>query len=147
MSALAASGFVRLHARIEDEIAGVGTDPNARLKALGRGYIGFARACPGLFQLMFRSERLDWSNPALSSAGAAAFALLALSEAGAELPSNPRSIKGLVASTARWSFMHGVAMLLIDGRLGAMSDRVPGADIETLIEELLTCLVRQEPEH
>ena len=38
------------------------------MAAIGRGYVAFARAHPGLFLLMFRSERLDMSRPALRAA-------------------------------------------------------------------------------
>ena len=78
LTALAAAGFDRMRERLEGEVAAAGHDRDARLKALGRGYIEFARGRPGVFQLMFRSERLDWSSPALSEAAEAAFALLAL---------------------------------------------------------------------
>ena len=35
---------------------------------MGRAYVGFARTYPGLFLLMFRSERLDMARPALREA-------------------------------------------------------------------------------
>jgi hypothetical protein len=35
---------------------------------MGRGYVTFARTHPDLFLLMFRSERLDFTRPALRSA-------------------------------------------------------------------------------
>jgi AcrR family transcriptional regulator len=145
LTELAASGFVRFRTHLQAEAATAGQDPNARLIALGRGYVGFARACPGLFQLMFRSERLDWSSPALSTAGAAAFALLTQDEAEAELQSASYGFQNLVVAMSRWSLVHGLSMLLIDGRLGAFADQVPGADIEVLIEQVLTRLVLQEP--
>jgi AcrR family transcriptional regulator len=144
LTALAASGFVRLREHVEAEVAVAEPGRSAHLTALGRGYIGFARASPALFQLMFRSERLDWSNPVLSTAGAAAFSFLTLRETEGAVPIASHGIQSLMTATARWSLMHGLAMLLIDGRLGAMSDRVPGADVDTLIEHVLTCLVRQE---
>jgi hypothetical protein len=34
-----------------------GTDPRTRMRAMGRAYVGFARARPGLFLLMFRGAR------------------------------------------------------------------------------------------
>ena len=45
-----------------------GDPPPQRLAALGRGYVTFARTHPGLFLLMFRSERLDMQRPALRAA-------------------------------------------------------------------------------
>jgi AcrR family transcriptional regulator len=142
LTELAASGFVRFRAHLNAEVEAAGPDRQLRLIALGRGYIGFARACPGLFQLMFRSERLDWSSPNLSAAGEAAFALLTQDEPAAEAASG---FQNLVVAMSRWSLVHGLSTLLIDGRLGPMTAKVPGADIETLIEQVLTRLVRQEP--
>ena len=38
------------------------------MKAMGHAYVGFARAHPGLFSLMFRCELLASSRPALRDA-------------------------------------------------------------------------------
>jgi len=138
LSELAASGFTRFRERMQAEADAAGPDPGARVIGFGRGYVGFARTCPGLFLLMFRSERLDWSSPALSAAGVAAFALLTQPETEAEAHHAPPGLQDLVAATERWSLMHGLATLVIDGRLGPVADRVvPGADIEALIVEVL----------
>lgn len=139
LSELAASGFVRFREHIQAGAEAAGPDPRDRVVGLGRGYVAFARTCPGLFLLMFRSERLDWSSPALSAAGAAAFALLTQPETEADVQHASPGLQTLVAATGRWSLMHGLATLVIDGRLGPVADRVtPGANIETLINEVLT---------
>ncbi len=144
LTELAAAGFVRFHDHLEGRAAKSAPAPGERLKALGRGYVGFAQAHPGLFQLMFRSERLDWSKPSLADAGGAAFALLTLAGDHAKKPSSPPRLQDIVAATARWSFAHGIAMLLIDGRLAATAATAPGASTEALIDELLNCLARLE---
>ena len=144
LSELAASGFVRFRERMQTEAEAAGSDPRARITGLSRGYVGFARACPGLFLLMFRSEQLDWATSALSTAGAAAFALLTQAEVEAA-PTRHASpdFRSLLAATAQWSLVHGLSTLLVDGRLGGVADRVlPGTDIETLIEGVLTSIVR-----
>lgn len=137
LTELAASGFVRLRETVLTEIEGakVQTERSSHAAVLGRGYIRFARAHPGIFLLMFRSERLDWSSPSLSVAGPAAFALLSSRVADA-LKVESDADRLIVAST-RWSLMHGLATLIIDGRLGAMTEKVPGADLEQLIVEVL----------
>jgi AcrR family transcriptional regulator len=142
LTALAASGFVRLHARLLAELEVAGSDPRSRLTALGRGYVGFARACPGLFQLMFRSERLDWSSPELSTAGASAFALVTQDdELRAEGYSDGcQRFRSLAVAMARWSLVHGLATLLLDGRVEAMTIKVEGADVEQLVEMVLARL-------
>jgi AcrR family transcriptional regulator len=144
LTALAAAGFIRFRASLETGIALAGPDPGARLIALGRFYVGFAQAHPGLFQLMFRSERLDWSSPALSAAGEAAFALLTLDEPKAGPGSASTDFQNLAIAMTRWSLMHGLATLLIDGRVAPFVDRVEGADIEQLIEAVVTRLAPPE---
>jgi len=64
LSDLAAVGFARFRAAMEAHIRKSDPAP-ARLEAIGRGYVSFARTHPDLFLLMFRSERLDFTRPAL----------------------------------------------------------------------------------
>lgn len=136
LSDLAATGFIRFHERLQAEAEAAGPHPRACVVGLCRGYVDFARDSPGLFQLMFRSGRLDWSRPALAAAGAGAFALLI--NQGDEEPPAKFDAAHLVAATARWSLAHGLAMLLIDGRLGPITEKVAGPDVETLVEAVLT---------
>ena len=139
LSALAALGFIRLRERLEAEVTAAGPAPGERLIALGRAYVGFARSCPGLFQLMFRSERLDWSSPGLSMAAEAAFALLSLDEPDAQTGS-VRGSRPLAVAMTRWSLVHGLSTLLVDGRLGPLVNKAQG-DIDTVVEAVLASLV------
>ncbi len=136
LSELAAIGFIRFHERLQAEAAVAGRHSPARVVGLCRGYVGFARDSPALFQLMFRSGRLDWSRPALATAGADAFTLL--TEQGAELRSAASDTSALITAMGRWSLVHGLSMLIIDGRLGPIMEKASGPDIETLVEALLT---------
>lgn len=135
LTELAASGFVRLRQAIEAEAAQE-ADRERRIRAMGRGYVRFARNHPGIFLLMFRSERLNWSSPSLSEAGEMAFALLTQSDSDRPVdPSN--AVRTLTLATTRWSLMHGLATLIVDGRLGAFVDKLPRTDIEQVIEDVL----------
>ena len=60
LSDLAAVGFARFRATMEAHIR-KGDPAPARLEAIGRGYVTFARTHPDLFLLMFRSERVSIS--------------------------------------------------------------------------------------
>ncbi|WFR96157.1 TetR/AcrR family transcriptional regulator [Rhizobium tumorigenes] len=142
LTELAEGGFVRLRQALEKHLA----EPDAlkRVRALAHGYVAFARAHPGIFLLMFRSERLDWSSPALATAGVAAFALLtpdqsglAPDQSGFVPDATPQNFETLVLASTRWSLMHGLATLLIDGRLGAMAEKTPDADLERLVEAVI----------
>ena len=136
LSALAAQGYGRFRTRILAEIAAAASGPESRAIALGRGYVGFAQASPGLFQLMFRSEQLDWSDPGLAAAGAAAIGLMMPANAVA---SAPPSLADLVAAMTHWSMAHGLASLLIDGRFAAVAEEMaPGVDVEMLIGKVLS---------
>ncbi len=142
LSALAAAGFVRFRAHLIAAAGAAGDDPRARLVALATAYIGFARAYPGLFQLMFRSERLDWSVAALSDAATAAFALLTSDvhdgQAGA---GDAAGFGGMVLAMSRWSMAHGAAMLCLDGRLDVLAGKA-GVDVDALIDGIARQLPR-----
>ena len=135
LSELAASGFIRFHERLRAEAADADLHPRGRVFGLCRGYVRFARDSPGLFQLMFRSALLDWSRPALAAASGVAFALL-VDEQG-QAASAETGVEHLATVVARWSMAHGLATLLIDGRLGPIAAKASGPDIETLVERVL----------
>jgi AcrR family transcriptional regulator len=134
LSDLAAVGYVRFAAELSDAMENAGQDPNLRLRAMGSAYVQFARAHPGMFMLMFRSERLDVARPALKDAMTAAHGALrdAISaRAGASLP--PAQIIAQQASA--WTLVHGFAMLLLDGRLETLIAALPaGGDAASLLE-------------
>ena len=119
LSELAADGYRRFGAAMAEAVAGAGDDPRARNRAAAHAYVGFARAHPGLFTLMFRTERLDFTRPALREAADAGRAVLASAvagKAGRDLP--PR--EAIERAAATWAFVHGFAVLLLEGRLGWM---------------------------
>jgi AcrR family transcriptional regulator len=138
LSELAAVGFNRFGATLGKAMDAAGEDPRDRMTAMGQAYVGFARAHPGLFALMFRSERLDDAHPPLRAAiGDARQALRAA--ASARAPAIPLSPLQLVAQAAAlWSLVHGFAMLLLEGRLEGMIKSLPGEeDADSLLAAVL----------
>jgi AcrR family transcriptional regulator len=138
LSELAAGGYRRFAQTLSSAMDATGDDPRGRLQAMGRAYVAFARAHPGLFMLMFRSERLDMERPALREA--IATARQALRDGIAEtIGGAPRSpLHSAATATALWSLVHGFAVLLIDGRLRTIIDRLPDqASADTLLEAVL----------
>src|SRR5271155_722630 len=117
LSELAAVGYRRYGEALRCAMDAAGTESRVRMRAMGRAYVGFARAHPGLFLLMFRSERLDMTRPALREAIEDARG--ALRNAAASIASvKPLPPLQLAArATASWALVHGFAMLLLDGRL------------------------------
>jgi AcrR family transcriptional regulator len=139
LSELAAVGFERFHAALVAN-AREGDPPEARMAAIGHGYVTFAQQNPGLFLLMFRSERLDFSRPALRAAAEASFGVLARS-VGAQRR-GPRETPLTLSQAARimaaWSLVHGFAMLLLDGRLKPLIARMrDGTDEMVLLDAIL----------
>ena len=118
LSELAAVGFARFGAAMMANVS-ESDPPKARLAAIGHGYVTFAEQNPGLFLLMFRSERLDFSRPALRTAADAAFGVLR-SAVGAQQHGpreTPLTLPQAARITALWSLVHGFAMLMLDRRL------------------------------
>jgi AcrR family transcriptional regulator len=135
LSELAAVGFERFVATMQ---AGVreSDPPDARMAAIGRGYVAFARSYPSLFLLMFRSERLDVNRPALRAAMDASARMLsgAIGESRGEKVQETLTLPQAASIVAAWSLVHGFAMLLLDGRLkGLLSRLPPGTDADALL--------------
>ena len=137
LSELAATGFIRFREAMLAEAEGC-ADPAERMQAAGRGYVKFARANPGLFLLMFRSEKLDMQRPSLRKAADDAIAVLAgVGASGGHAPAE-LSLDQAARMAGAWAGVHGLALLLIDGRLKALVERLPeGTSEEDLFARLL----------
>lgn len=106
-----------------------------RVRAQGRAYIHFAMARPARFDLMWRSERLDMSDPAHMTASFRAYQLLHEVVTGAPLA--PDCMEEHFATDPRviaaWSMVHGFAAL---ARRNTFDIDAPG-----LLDGVLACLV------
>jgi AcrR family transcriptional regulator len=122
LAAVAEEGFRRLASALH--AAGDAVDALARFRARGPAYVAFATSHPSHFRVMFGRELADRSGyPGLEDAARAAFDALVegvtdAQRAGVVAEGDPREL-GLTA----WSAMHGLATLLLDGRLQAMYGR------------------------
>lgn len=138
MTELAIVGFDRLRTFL---LAGVRDDQSLRerLDAVGRGYVAFAKGHPALFLMMFRSERLDRTRPALSAAARAAFEVLAGAlEPGETTAEEPLTMAQAGRLARAWSVVHGFSILLIDGRWKPLLEHLPaGADADALFEAVI----------
>jgi AcrR family transcriptional regulator len=140
LSELAAVGFDRFTYSLLAAPSAQAT-PKARLNAIGHAYVEFAITNPGLFQLMFRSERLDTTRPALRDAVEKASRVLT----GAVADAYPKkSSEGPAPSTApaelvrAWAMVHGYAMLLLDGRLDRiLRDQTSPSEPMILLDAIL----------
>lgn len=123
LSELAAIGHHRLAASMAKHAEGIENEVERR-KAIARGYISFAVAQPDLFRLMSRNELLDQSNEALGLARRMSIRALAGTIGRENAPPGAgQSIDTAraVEMTAGWAYVHGLATLLIDGRLDSVA--------------------------
>ena len=136
VSELAAIGFRQFQAAMAAASA-----PGAPPMASAKAYVAYAQAHPGMYGLMFRSERLDYSRPSLHEAAEASFAGLA-GTVGArrreEIAKDALTLDQAAAIAQAWSLVHGFTMLLLDDRLSDILQRSPkGTKAETLLEAML----------
>lgn len=120
LSQLAAAGFERLRAAMSSALE-VEAGTSGRRHAIGAAYLRFAYDNPELFSLMFRNEIVDVKHPALAEASGAAMRVMAgaIDDEAESATSGPRQLSAEQATraTSAWAYAHGLATLLIDGRL------------------------------
>ncbi|WP_426441856.1 TetR/AcrR family transcriptional regulator [Bradyrhizobium genosp. P] len=140
VSELAAIGFRQFN----DEMIAAGATGTTLLEkglARAKAYIAYAQAHPGMYGLMFRTERLDMSRPSLHEAANASFAGLAGSIGASrheQIHEMALSLDQAAAIVRAWSLVHGFTMLLLDDRLSDVLNRMPpGSTIDMLLEAML----------
>lgn len=141
LAAVAADGFERLRRSMQERAVAASGSPLGALQEAGVGYVLFATRNPELFRLMFGGrlrERRQYAE--LSRAADAAFAVLGDMLAGAAgSDGGGRSRDHLHrAARAAWATVHGLSVLLIDGRLDM--DWHDERAVETLAREVTAVL-------
>ena len=123
LTALAAEGFRRFLDLQMSYQAVAPSDGVSRLKASGTAYVDFASEYPAMFRLMFSSKRPDFTGPELAAAGGAAFNHL-VADVGLLRGVDPAEDETIMADvTAFWAMAHGLADLLMAGRLKWLDDQ------------------------
>lgn len=137
LTELAAEGFRRFGEQLSNANAAHGRRWDG-----ARAYVAFAADNPALFQLMYRSEKLDVNRPSFKEARMHVFGMLADSrDASAQKP----SIEELGKVLGGWSLIHGFTMLLLDGRLNPLLKVAPeGTTANDLFEAMLASTDKQE---
>ena len=82
----------------------------------GLAYVHFALANPALFRLMIRSRPTIASDSSSPIAGSEALQVLDANVATV-LPKSTKAAKRQIRSIQAWSLVHGLTMLILDGRL------------------------------
>jgi AcrR family transcriptional regulator len=149
VSELAAIGFRQFSAAMATA-CDKSRPPMEQARARAHAYVHYAQAHPGLYGLMFRTERLDMSRPSLNEAANASFAGFAGSIGASR--HEPISAQALTldqgaALVRAWSLVHGFTMLLLDDRLSDVLRRLPeGIEVDTLLDAMLTSTVVRPPQ-
>ncbi|VIO76942.1 hypothetical protein CI1B_68190 [Bradyrhizobium ivorense] len=141
VSELAAIGFRQFGVAMAAADASAAT-PSEKGVASAKAYVAYAEAHPGMYGLMFRSERLDYSRPSLHEASEASFAGLARGVGASrreQISKESLSLDQAAAIASAWSLVHGFTMLLLDGRLSKILKLLPEG---TTPEMLLTAMLR-----
>lgn len=140
VSELAAIGFRQFNAAMiaAGAVPGTGLD---RATARAKGYVAYAQAHPGMYLLMFRTERLDMMRPTLREAASASFAGLAGAIGASrqeQIAAEALTLEQAADIVRAWSLVHGFTMLLLDNRLSDVLRRLPrGTDAEALLGAML----------
>jgi AcrR family transcriptional regulator len=148
VSELAAIGFRMFNAAMV--AAGTSeTHPLMKGLASAKAYVAYAQAHPGMYGVMFRSARLDYSRPSLHEASEASFAGLTGAIAASrqeQISRESLSLDQAAAIARAWSLVHGFTMLLLDGRLSGILKRLPeGTSAEMLLDAMLRSTVARPP--
>jgi len=130
LEAVAAEGFRDFTAAMDRDAEGVAE--SEQLAAMAFGYVRFARERPALFRLMFSSDLHPFRDPELKTQAEAAYATIAVAAARED-----KSAPGEVAVLC-WSFVHGLAMLLLEEQILGVS----GGNADTLVRVLTERFVR-----
>lgn len=129
LEAVAAEGFARFVAAMARAREDVFEDE--QLAAMAFAYVRFALDQPPLFRLMFSSELHPYRDPDLREQADAAYATIAVAAARED-----KSAPAEMAVTC-WSFVHGLAMLLLDEQILGVSAANADPLVRTLTERFV----------
>lgn len=129
-------GMAELEQRMRDRLAELpgndrGEPASARLRAVGREYVHFALAEPGLFATAFACARPEDGAPGQGPYGVLSTVLDELVTTGV-LPAERRP----GADVTCWAAVHGFAVLCLQGPLRDLPEREREAQLDGLLERL-----------
>jgi AcrR family transcriptional regulator len=124
LAAVAADGFARLVAMIDDHLdaaerraAKRRTPLSAveRIAVAGEGYLDFARSDPGVFEVTFRRERVDVSDADYRDQGYRSFRQLVTLVEAAQAEGWHADRPADALACVLWAHVHGLAVLSLHG--------------------------------
>jgi AcrR family transcriptional regulator len=145
LSAIARRGFAELTGRFA-AVSGVAAAPRERLRALARGYLGYALERRGMFELMFRHDLLAAANqgttqPPLRDSTLPLFHQLVdlITAHRVTEPGPATAPPAEITAAALWANIHGIAQLWLWNSLPLIIDSPspPDAALEALLDAAL----------
>lgn len=134
LSELAAIGFEKL----ADALIAAMEKPHWTRRDISWAYIMFAAENKEMFYLMNDPQRLDSDNPVLHAARRKAYE--ALAQVGS-LNIDNLSLEQVGRLGAGWALSHGLALLLVGGRLGGLQKMAPaGTTQHDIVQSALSIL-------
>jgi AcrR family transcriptional regulator len=137
LTALTIQGFETLGRKLAGAKARTRGQKLDALVASGLAYVEFALSHPQLFTLMFASRLPDFSDAALDAASMAAFSEFIDGVRNATKTGEPKSGEVNVPAMAAWSRVHGLALLLLTGRMRSVLALDPDQRQKAIVKILL----------
>ncbi|MCU0535900.1 MAG: TetR/AcrR family transcriptional regulator [Hydrococcus sp. Prado102] len=127
LAAVAERGFQKMSQFLRASLVEIPNRHSQKLQAIGVAYVQYAIAHPSEYEVMFRYQKNEPQHSALTEAANQTFAILVdVIEKGQEngefRQENPTEL-----ACVSWSLVHGLSMLLIDGRLNVPENSTPEA--------------------
>lgn len=146
LTALATEGFRRLTESMRAAIAdSAARTPAREVEAAGMGYLRFALAHRALFDVMWRPSSLHGDDQLLREHGDAAFQVLVGAIAAAQDRGWGAEHDGALLSLLAWSWVHGFAVLWLDGPLGDQGDDDAAEDMARAMGRILVRALDPDP--
>ncbi|EQC47189.1 TetR/AcrR family transcriptional regulator [Bacteriovorax sp. Seq25_V] len=145
LASVAAEGYKQLSEEIQNSAKDCDPADPKKAMLIGKGYIGFAKRNPALYQLMFGSK-VDSKNPEFHRALKQCFGRLEEMIAEVFPDYSERRVEATALRT--WSLIHGFTLLLLDKRFSFFLENGSFSDEEALEYNFLKTLsfnkVRQD---
>lgn len=136
-------GFTRLAGALGQ--AEPNDDPIARLEDMAHRYVAFARENPWLYSILMERDILDWERLAPAEIEQVLSPMRGVKDVIDEAASKGRLREELspdMVWVQLWASMHGVASLMLSGRISERHPAIPVADESAFMGSFLKSVLR-----
>lgn len=139
---------IRLHAirlLMEQLATADAEDPAVRLREISCAYIGFSRTNPWLYKLLFQAEDIEWAalpDDERSDALKPYEAARSVFAAGVAAGVFRSDLDVDQAALLTWASLHGLASLVLQGRISEAHPAFPVSDLGAFSELFIDNMVR-----